>query len=300
MNAVEQDCPPSWHDREADPGTKTVSSLPLCMCINDSAFPQGTLAFMSSEIIEDRPYFSVPSNFAKHCVHTVIHDIESFFWVLIYLCLTRKGPGGARRDELDNELPSTASQAEIDQARRLLDVVHCLFDCQHAGLIARTKSNLFRGITNFETTVLDLIHPYFNRLKHLLSEWWRLLQITYRFYDEVAQATLHDTILGFLDEELAQLKMTGSETAEERAASDLMKAEVERRERDLARYAAFPDEPKDPSVPSSSPGKSLPPKSLASSRRIKRPPVSRDPTSSTPARASKRLRKMKEGDAGKE
>ena len=31
--------------------------------------------------------------------HSAIHDMESLFWVVVFLCLTREGPGGKRRPE---------------------------------------------------------------------------------------------------------------------------------------------------------------------------------------------------------
>jgi len=35
--------------------------------------------------------------------HDANHDLESFFWVLIHICLTCKGPGGIRREELEEK-----------------------------------------------------------------------------------------------------------------------------------------------------------------------------------------------------
>jgi hypothetical protein len=32
-----------------------------------------------------------------------VHDLESFFWVLIHICITRQGPGGVRREELEQK-----------------------------------------------------------------------------------------------------------------------------------------------------------------------------------------------------
>lgn len=61
---------------------------------------------MSSELLEATCYYAETMGVRNgihegHPVHTVIQDIESFFWVLLYLCLTRGGPVGGRREELD-------------------------------------------------------------------------------------------------------------------------------------------------------------------------------------------------------
>jgi len=45
-----------------------------------------------------------------------------FFWVLLYICLTRCGPGGYRRKELSNGWPLNTMED-----KRLASVVFCLF-----------------------------------------------------------------------------------------------------------------------------------------------------------------------------
>lgn len=117
---------------------------------------------MSAEILGNSKYFTV-SQLREDgpVVHSAIHDLESFFWVLLYLCLTRSGPGGERRDELqpkpaphpdtahipelpvqlvlqfDAESESTAMRMEMKKAltdqflpaaRKVLPPVFCLFD----------------------------------------------------------------------------------------------------------------------------------------------------------------------------
>ena len=36
--------------------------------------------------------------------HSAIHDMESLFWVLFFLCLTREGPGGRQRPEPEDDV----------------------------------------------------------------------------------------------------------------------------------------------------------------------------------------------------
>ena len=249
---------------------------------------------MSYEIIEGTRYptpLGLPRTDIVTMItsaHTVIQDIESFFWVLVYLCLTRKGPGGARRDEFNPDLP-TASAEEKSRAARVRGIVMCLFDSPNPLVIKTNKLSLFGSPTDFETDIQEHFHPYFNPLKRLLSDWWRLLQITYNTYDDIAQGTLHDAILEFLDEALTELRAAGSDTAEERAAHDLMQAEMERRRLDLARYAAFPDEPEDLPAPSTL-DLSPPPKLSVSPYKDQSALKSHEPPSPVDARASKRAR----------
>ncbi|KAG6858254.1 hypothetical protein C0995_001359, partial [Termitomyces sp. Mi166 len=53
----------------------------------------GTLPYMSGDVIA-RETLHTPPGFdeAPPFVHEAIHDVESLFWVLVNLCLTRKGP----------------------------------------------------------------------------------------------------------------------------------------------------------------------------------------------------------------
>ncbi|KAG6821865.1 hypothetical protein H0H92_000439, partial [Tricholoma furcatifolium] len=68
-----------------------------------SFFMKGTFPFMSADVIEGDSIFTpIGYDSAPTFTHQAIHDMESLFWVLVYLCMTRKGPGmGMRRDELN-------------------------------------------------------------------------------------------------------------------------------------------------------------------------------------------------------
>lgn len=133
-------------------------------------------------------------------VHSVVHDLESFSWVFVVLCLTRKGPGGHRRNEFIRGTEALDAEAE-QKASRLRGVVSALFDAGEAE-VKNSKYELFRTPREFESIIQPFFHPYFNRVKGLLLKWWNLLQLTYSLYDEVAQGTLHDQVLALLDEEL--------------------------------------------------------------------------------------------------
>src|SRR5258708_19796751 len=78
----------------------------------------GTPPYTSGEILSDQRYF----HGHPHVFHDAVHDLESFFWVLVHICLTRNGPGGVRRDELKEE------NEEKEEYIPLRRVVFCFFD----------------------------------------------------------------------------------------------------------------------------------------------------------------------------
>ena len=112
-------------------------------------------------------------------VHDAIHDMESLFWVLLFLCITRAGPGGERREDFVGELTDFPNVRQ-DQVARLRNVVRNLFDGDMA-TIASYKELLFLNPENFETDILCHIHPYFEVLKPALCRWWNLLVLAYAF-----------------------------------------------------------------------------------------------------------------------
>ncbi|KAI0329143.1 hypothetical protein GY45DRAFT_916885 [Cubamyces sp. BRFM 1775] len=130
-------------------------------------------------------------------VHDAIHDMESFFWVLLYLCITRAGPGGECRKDMIcklNEIPEE-QQGQVEELR---DLVHCLFDGDMTNL-ASTKKDLFEQPQNFEQQVLCHIHPYFEVLKPTLSRWWNLLVLAYAF-EGYEYHNIHALVIELLDQ----------------------------------------------------------------------------------------------------
>ena len=101
--------------------------------------------------------------------HTAIHDMESFFWVLLYICLTRCGPGGYRRKELSNGWPLNTMED-----KRLASVVSRLFGGDRPTLRVN-KNLLFDQQEDLELHILPSIHPYFEPLKPLILNWWNIL-----------------------------------------------------------------------------------------------------------------------------
>ncbi|THH18869.1 hypothetical protein EUX98_g8883 [Antrodiella citrinella] len=226
---LEATCPPSWKNYQSDESTRT-----------------GTVPFMSYEIFARRRYslgdgdgylhgrrFDVPNGVP---IHTVIHDIESFFGVLVYQCLVREGPGGHRRQDL---IPGPSMML-----KEIMDLRKCivgLFEDRDADM----KCRLFGAPQLFESRVISFFHPYFNRLKPLVREWWRILKCTYRIYNDVAQALVHGQVLVMLEKHLdlitageGDMTPTEAETSEE--AERLRDTELQRRADDLRRLYSSP------------------------------------------------------------
>ncbi|KAF8950131.1 hypothetical protein BDZ97DRAFT_1771730 [Flammula alnicola] len=131
--------------------------------------------------------------------------LSHFFWVLVQICLTRKGPGGERREELTIDLkdvPATYNES----CRRLRIVVWCVFESDF-GRLRDNKERIFRASENFERYILSNLHPYFDPLKPLVSEWFNLLRLahTHRGFEYRA---VHDRVLAILD------RVLGSEDSE--------------------------------------------------------------------------------------
>ena len=56
---------------------------------------------MSYEILKNTVHLSIATERRpKFFMHDAVHDMESFFWVIVYLCLTRQSGGDIRREEL--------------------------------------------------------------------------------------------------------------------------------------------------------------------------------------------------------
>jgi hypothetical protein len=171
--------------------------------------------------------------------------MESFMWVLIYLCLTRKGPGGERRDEL-------CFDATLDDATaRVIDIIFCFFDTEDREFLGRNKLWLFRHPGDMEEWVTSQFHPYFEVLKPLVSEWWRILQRSYRFSEFT---TIHDLFLAAIEKAIQGLPSThvdsdpdaaGKQRELDRRGVDLFQSLIPvtggRSSNDIAPWAVSPD-----------------------------------------------------------
>ncbi|KAG6894934.1 hypothetical protein C0995_013489, partial [Termitomyces sp. Mi166 len=148
---------PDFANRKHGPGERTVDS-PLMYIEQELIVSQGTLPYMSGDVIA-RKTLHIPHGFESRppFVHQAIHDVESLFWVLVNLCLTRKGPGAEmRREELDNDSPSHTG---------LRKIVNELFESKNDETLKEAKISRHDYPELFGEEVVKYFHPYFEPLK---------------------------------------------------------------------------------------------------------------------------------------
>ena len=124
--------------------------------------------------------------------HDAAHDMESFLWVVVNICLTRQGPGAnMTRDEDD---PRDIALEEL-----LWD----LFDSDENNLLKKKRGLLAQP--ELMNDILDKFHPYFNELKPLVLQWWHTLVLAYRFraYEYLH---IHNHIIDILEETITRVK----------------------------------------------------------------------------------------------
>ncbi|KAH9885619.1 hypothetical protein C8Q73DRAFT_659679 [Cubamyces lactineus] len=160
----------------------------------------GTLPYISVKILHTSRQLTVRwrdvTFTPSRVVHDAIHDMESLFWVLLFLCITRAGPGGERREDFAGELTDFPKERQ-DQVARLRNAVRNLFDGDVA-TIAYYKEHLFQNPQEFETEILRHIHPYFEVLKPTLCRWWDLLVLAYTF-EGYEYHNIHAFVIELLD-----------------------------------------------------------------------------------------------------
>ena len=155
---------------------------------------QGTPPYTSGEILTLQPYFSGFHGDGDHVFHDAVHDLESFFWVLVHICITRQGPGGVRREEL------VRKDQEDEEYSTLRRVVYCFFDSDNHTMQAN-KQHVFQNPRNLERFVLDNFHGYFQKLKEPVREWFHVLQLAHKFHAFEYQ-DIHDMVLEILNNAL--------------------------------------------------------------------------------------------------
>ena len=146
---------------------------------------KGTPPYTSGEILSGQWYFH---GHHDKVFHDAVHDIESFFWVLVYICITRQGPGDVLRKELEQE------NEEYNGLRR---VVHFLFESD-TNTMAANKGEMFTHASHLEEYMLDNFHNYFQPFRELIKEWFHLLILAHQFH-AFKYHDIHDMVLGILE-----------------------------------------------------------------------------------------------------
>ena len=146
--------------------------------------------------------------------HDAVHDMESLFWVLMFICLTRKGPGANMyRDQL----------LEQDN-NNLKTLIRGLFDDKEMLVILMNKQAHFFRPDKLESEVMANFDGYFQDLKKMMFQWWRILILAYK-YRKFEYWTIHDQIIDILDRAIKDLPREKCDDNDEKA-----KNEVKRRE----------------------------------------------------------------------
>ncbi|KAK7684307.1 hypothetical protein QCA50_012631 [Cerrena zonata] len=166
----------------------------------------GTIPFMSAEVLDVSPTLTLQTRNTTPFTHDAVHDIESFFWVFLYICLTWAGPGNTRRKDLDPKVQH---------------IILSLYDGTSSE-ISRNKARMFRS-NMLETEVLPAIHPYFESLHGFLSQWFGLLRRAHE-YHLIERDNIHNLTLKLIDSELENIPVETKETA-------IMLTEQERKRR---------------------------------------------------------------------
>ncbi|KAA1477293.1 hypothetical protein DENSPDRAFT_844508 [Dentipellis sp. KUC8613] len=163
-----------------------------------------------------------------HEDHSAIHDLESFWWILLYICLSRNGPGGAQRDEL--------FQRRGEEALWLRNIVGYLFETRDEYVRCSNKVELFMNLDHLQSFIIPRFHPYFKGLEKLIMEWRNILHFAYETYDEVTPGIVHRLVLAVLDDALKDLQSSPLE--QDAQATELTQKEDDRRTRDLDKLDA--------------------------------------------------------------
>ncbi|KAG5640244.1 hypothetical protein DXG03_009699 [Asterophora parasitica] len=193
---------PDFTDREACKGQRS-----------------GTLPYMSPEVLAGNSFFRNVMQSKQPFIHTSVHDVESFLWVLVHICLTRRGPGMKMgRHELD------PNHKDYDHNGPLCKIVTQCFDGDE-GTINATKEAFYVDFDLFKLKILDHFHPYFAPLKSLVRQWWETLVHAYKFRAN-EYYHIHDHILRLLKAAISDLNKDPTKWAQQEDTD----REVKRRE----------------------------------------------------------------------
>jgi len=110
--------------------------------------------------------------------------MESLFWNAVYLCMTRSGPGGKRREEFTTfsgfgkRKPEELSEEEVAHIWKVVQCTYILFE-NDPSEIYQTKLDMFENPEKLEQHVFPLFHDYFKPLQPLIRAWWNILTLAF-------------------------------------------------------------------------------------------------------------------------
>ncbi|TFY78658.1 hypothetical protein EWM64_g5356 [Hericium alpestre] len=98
--------------------------------------------------------------------HDAVHDLESFFWVLCWICMAREGPAK----------PRVFNPTEMTPPRQWLIKI---FEQRNSTNLALQKKEIISSPKKFKSRILDSFSPYFKPLAPLVDALYRELRIAY-------------------------------------------------------------------------------------------------------------------------
>ena len=159
------------------------------MLHNCSEYCKGAHPFRSVECLKKSHVFPADFSWFDHApwFYDAVHDIESLFWVLMFICLTQRRCIG--RDMLTE-----------DSARESL-YHHFYWD----STLRQYKEKLFSSFyPQHMRSVINKFHPYFKVLEPMIMRWSAMLRMAYR-YRRIEYLTIHDQVASILDDQIGNL-----------------------------------------------------------------------------------------------
>lgn len=102
----------------------------------------------------------------KEDVHNYYHDLESLFYILVWICITYKGPNGAVRPSSDFKYDGSS-----------VDLWCNILVTNEASLnsVGLQKYGMMGNQDAFRKQVYKVVHPYFSPLESLLFGLRRII-----------------------------------------------------------------------------------------------------------------------------
>ncbi|PFH47952.1 hypothetical protein AMATHDRAFT_6258 [Amanita thiersii Skay4041] len=160
----------------------------------------GTVRYMSYQVLlmEATPP-------ATTFLHEPYHDIESFFWVLVYICIAFQGPGGNLRPELKERSSSLAIM--VDKAFSPM--------AENLQILGTTRRYYIKGPDDNFKELMSYLHDDFDDLSDLIKKWRKILVFSCSNAGP-DRDFIHHHVLQLLNETISQLGDKRSLAAEKK------------------------------------------------------------------------------------
>ncbi|KAJ3491195.1 hypothetical protein NLI96_g886 [Meripilus lineatus] len=203
-------------DPECRFSTKDLRTVSPCPPMVDFVLTlvQGTRPFMAVEMLNQKPFTPIekayvvrpdlypldpytprvqiimPAELWRELRPRVIHDLESFFWVLCWICIFREGPSTLRRITEDDD----------PQAWRR---VKSLFDNNDPTGGSKLKEEIFEDSAIMEKCILANLSPFFYNMGGLLVS---LKEVVFNVYHTSEYDNAHEDFIAAIEARLEELR----------------------------------------------------------------------------------------------